>query len=296
MRDLIIIGGGAAGLAAAIYAQEKQLDYLLVAPTPGKAAIATWGDTVGAALMQLFADRLTVAPDCLLADRVHEVNRAKLGFVVQTEQNGPQEALTVLVATGVQPVPLPAIDGAPAPRHELSYSPATHAQRMAGKHVAVIGATPRSLRGAHELASVARRVSLVAEHVGDLTTPLGVSVQYHPNVDLLDGYHLVALERANEGVVLQVERGAITRHLTVDAVFADLGLHPDSALVRPLLQTDEQGFIPVDQTGATAQAGLFAAGDVTTALAEQVLVAVGQGARAAQSAYEYVLARQSLRH
>ena len=95
--------------------------------------------------------------------------------------------------------------------------------------------------------------------------------------------------------MLQLARGAISRNLAVDAIFADLGLRPDSALVRPLLQTDATGFIPVDERGATAQPGLFAAGDVTTAFAEQVLVAVGQGARAAQSAYEYVLARPSLR-
>jgi thioredoxin reductase len=291
MRDLIIIGGGAAGLAAAAYAQEKRLDFLLVALASGKATAAD--DGVGKALTQLFSDRLADAPEALLADRVRALHRAPIGFMAHTEKHGPLAALAVLVATGVQPVALPAAGA--AVRHDQSYSAATHAQRMAGKHVAVIGATPRSLRGAHELSAVARRVSLVVEHADALSTPLAASVQYRANVDLLDGYHVGGVEQMGAGAVLQLTRGAITRVLAVDAVFVDLGLRPDSVLVRPLLQTDDAGFIPIDADGATAQPGLFAAGDVTTAFAEQALVAVGQGARAAQSAYEYVLARHSLR-
>lgn len=296
MRDLIIVGGGAAGLAAAVYAQEKQLDYLLVAPKAGgKAAASPWGDSVGSALAQLFADRLALAPERLLADSAQQVTRAEVGFAVKLERHDTQRALAVLVATGVQPVPLPVSDDGATLRYDLGYSAATHAQRMAGKHVAVIGDTQRSLRGVHELSAVARRVYLVVERTAALVTPLGMAVQYRPNIEVLEGYHAIGVERAPNGAVLQLARGSITRSLAVDAIFADLGLRPDSALVRPLIQTDLNGFIPVDDTGATPQPGLFAAGDVTTAFAEQALVAVGQGARAAQSAYHYVLARPSLR-
>jgi thioredoxin reductase len=296
MRDLIIIGGGAAGLSAAAYAQEKRLDYLLVAPAPsGKAASSAWGDGVGAALVELLRERLAGAPTRMLADSALKVSRADVGFEVQTERHGPQEALAVLVATGVRPVPLPVSDGGPSLRYDLGYSAATHAQRMVGKHVAVIGATQRSLRGVHELSSVARRVYLVVENAAALASPLGIAVQYRPSVELLEGYRVVGVGHSADGAVVKLVRGSITRSLAADAIFADLGLRPDSALVRPLLQTDLNGFIPVDEAGATAQPGLFAAGDVTTAFAEQVLVAVGQGARAAQSAYEYVLARPSLR-
>jgi thioredoxin reductase (NADPH) len=296
MRDLIIIGGGAAGLSAAVFAQEKQLNYLLVAPAPGgKAASSPWGNSAGAAVVHLFADRLDDTPDHTLADCAVKISRADVGFEVQTERNGTQEALSVLVATGVKPVLLPVSDGGSTLRYDLGYSATTHAQRMAGKHVAVIGSTVRSLRGVHELSTVARRVYFVVDTVAALATPLGIAVQYRPNVEVLESYHVTGVEQAAGSAVVQLARGSITRNLAVDAIFADLGLRPDSALVRPLLQTDLSGFIPVDETGATSQPGLYAAGDVTTAFAEQVLVAVGQGARAAQSAYEYVLARPSLR-
>ena len=82
--------------------------------------------------------------------------------------------------------------------------------------------------------------------------------------------------------------------LQVDAVFADLGLLPNSGLVRQIVQVDPEGFIWVDDQHMTSLAGLFAAGDVTTAFAEQMLIAIGDGVRAAVSAYGYVLAHPRL--
>ncbi len=297
MRDLIIIGGGAAGLAAAVYAQEKQLNYLLIAPTPGKAAAMPWSNTVGAAVTQLFADRLAIAPEHLLVDRATLVRRDVIGFTVETEQRHAPQALAVVIATGVQPVRLPvAASGGPT-RYDLGYSVTTHAQHMTGKDVAIIGATPRSLRGAHELASIASRIYMVVELTNAFMTPMGIGIKYQPNVELLEGYRVTGVTHESDGVkvMVAIARGSIERTLAVDAVFADLGLRPDSELVQGLLVTDSNGFIPVDDVGATARPGLFAAGDVTTALAEQVLFAVGQGARAAQSAYEYILAHASMR-
>jgi thioredoxin reductase (NADPH) len=77
----------------------------------------------------------------------------------------------------------------------------------------------------------------------------------------------------------------------VDAAFVDLGLAPNSTMVRRIVQTDLDGFIWVDDRNTTTQPGLFAAGDATTAFGEQVLIAIGEGARAALSAYDYLLTR-----
>ena len=88
-----------------------------------------------------------------------------------------------------------------------------------------------------------------------------------------------------------LEREGQTLRLPVDAAFVDLGLAPNSAMARRIAQTDMDGFIWVDDRNATTQPGLFAAGDVTTAFGEQVLIAIGAGARAALSAYDYLLAQ-----
>ena len=69
---------------------------------------------------------------------------------------------------------------------------------------------------------------------------------------------------------------------------------PNSACVRKLVQTDPDGFIWVDERNATSVVGLFAAGDVTTSFGEQILIAIGDGARAALSAYDYLLAHTAV--
>ena len=88
---------------------------------------------------------------------------------------------------------------------------------------------------------------------------------------------------------LVIGRHGKTRRLQVDAAFIDLGLMPNSGMVRRIAQTDTDGFISVDDRNATTCPGLFAAGDVTTSFGEQHLIAIGEGARAALSAYDELL-------
>jgi alkyl hydroperoxide reductase subunit AhpF len=78
----------------------------------------------------------------------------------------------------------------------------------------------------------------------------------------------------------------------VDAAFVDLGLVANSDFVRAIVHTDEHGFIKINERNATLVPGLFAAGDVTNVAVEQKLIAVGEGAKAAVNAYDYILWRR----
>lgn len=91
-----------------------------------------------------------------------------------------------------------------------------------------------------------------------------------------------------------VAHEGMVRRLPVDAAFVDLGLHANSGMVRELLDLEPGQFISVDGRNATAIPDVFAAGDVTTAFGEQTLIAIGEGAKAAISAYDYLLARMTL--
>lgn len=297
MRDLIIIGGGAAGLSAAMYALSKQLDVLLIAKNIG--GKAGWqrriaGQRVGEpdpaeATVRLFADRLTAEVGHTMHDTVERVTKADEGFVVETSQHGPQRALAVIIATGVTPVPLDAPGALDLVGYGLGYSTATHAHLLAGKTVAAIGTTRRLLRGVNELSRIARKVYLISPVINGLMTPQGMAIQNRVNVEVLDHYQVKQIHGSFQVQAVDVTHNAITRHLEVDAVFVDLGLHPNSTLVRDLVRVDLSGFIHVDADGATSVPGLYAAGDVTDAIGEQILIAVGQGARAAVSAYDYLL-------
>jgi thioredoxin reductase len=144
---------------------------------------------------------------------------------------------------------------------------------------------------------MATQVYLIAPDAAGMTTPLAQALRTRPNVEALVGYAVQQIVGVTNVQELVVVRDDDIRRLSVDAAFVDLGLAPNSMMVRPIVQTDLEGFIWVDDRNATTQSGLFAAGDVTTAFGEQVLIAIGEGARAALTAYDYLLARPpSLEH
>ena len=155
----------------------------------------------------------------------------------------------------------------------------------------MIGTTARALRGATELARTAARVYLVAPDAAGLDTPVAQNLQQRPNIEVLAGYQVKAVNGPFNVESVVVEHGDDHRWLRVDAAFVDLGLLPNSSLVRQLVKLDPAGFISVDERNATSREGVFAAGDVTTSFGEQIFIAIGDGARAALSAYDYLLAQ-----
>lgn len=298
MHDLIIIGGGAAGLAAAVYALDKRLDVLVIAEEAGgKAGTGqvlrgqhapepmAGGETVRALRHEAEAQ-----PDRFLTDRVLQLSNAGGAFQITTEQHGQLESLAVILASGASPVHLEAHGAEELLGLGLGYSATTHASHFAGKKVAVIGGTVRALRGTAELARGAERVYLITPELLLPESLLAEALLHIHNVEVLLGYQVKSINGPFNVTSLVAERGSQHRWLQVEAVFADLGLQPNSALLQDLAETDERGFVMVDQRRATTCPGLFAAGDVTTAPCEQLLIAIGDGARAAMSAYDYILA------
>jgi thioredoxin reductase (NADPH) len=299
MRDVIVIGGGAAGLSAAMYALSKQLDVVLIARDLGGKAgwhqqllgQATPEYIAGEEAVRLFEHRLREQPGCILNDDVVSVAKNNGHFQIETARHGVVESMALIVATGVAPIPLDVPGAEELLGHGLGYSATTHSPMLSGKSVAVIGATERALRGVNEISRVAEKVFLIVPNTAELVTPLGLALQYRANVEMLEGYHVEEISGAFNVEELVISRGHQLRRLPVDAVFVDLGLRPNSRLVRHLAAVELSGLIRVDERNATSLPGLFAAGDVTTTFSEHILIAIGEGARAAMSAHDYLLAR-----
>ena len=297
MHDLVIIGGGAAGLSAALYALGKGLDAVTIYEDVGGKAgtqqllAGQSGEEylAGAEAVQLFERRVTSRVGAVLRDRVIELRKQNGIFYIETQHHGTLEARAVLIATGATPLKLDAPGAKALLDHGIGYSITTHSQLLAGKRVAVVGSTMRALRGVVELARVAEQVYLIVPDATGMTNPLARSLRRFANVSLLIGYRVVEVAGSAGVEQVAVEHDGERSWLQVDAAFADLGLLPNSGLVRQLARVNIDGFIMVDDRNTTTQTGLFAAGDVTTAFAEQVLIAIGDGARAAASAYDYIL-------
>jgi thioredoxin reductase len=188
-------------------------------------------------------------------------------------------------------MPLPVPGAAELLGQGLGYSITTHAHLLAGKRAAVLGATARALRGAAELARSAAQVYLIVPTITDMAALMARALADRANVEVLPGYRVAEVIGSASVEALVVTRDGAMRRLAVDAAFVDIGLVPNSSIVAALVETDGAGFIRVDQHTATSVPGIFAAGDVATTFGEQVLIAIGDGARAGLAAYDYLLAQ-----
>jgi thioredoxin reductase len=302
MYDMIILGGGAAGLAAAAYAHNKQRNVLIIAEEIGGKAGTQQQlhdqvgeeELLGAEAVQLLARRVSARAGAVLRDRVTNVAKAHGIFQVDTQHHGRQESQVVLVATGASPLLLDVPGARQLVNHGVGYSVTTHAQLLAGKTAAVIGSSDRALRGVIELANIGAQVYLITPDATGMTTPLAHALRHIPGVTIFERYQVKQIDGASSVEAIVIAQDGEESVLQVDAVFADLGLLPNSGVVRRIVQVDPDGFIWIDDQHMTSLPGLFAAGDVSTALAEHILIAIGDGTRAAVSAYGYLLTHPAL--
>ena len=297
MHDLIVIGGGPAGLAAAAYALDKRLDVVLICPRLSGKAGLHWdspppAELLGSAALAELQRRVLAHSAAVAQDSVVAVMPGVGGFAVVGERH-TLYTRAALIATGAQPVVLGIPDEQQLVGHGLSYSVETYAPLVAGGTVAVVGTTRRALRGVAELLQLGARVVLVAPAEGQLgTSALGRLLREHPQVELLEGYTVAGIEQAEGRRLLKVARCGAVRRIPVAAVFAVLGLIPGSQVARQSAALDREGFLVVDANNQTSLPGLFAAGDVTTQFGEHLLISIGDGVRAAMRAYDYLLAER----
>jgi thioredoxin reductase len=242
----------------------------------------------------LLARRVAVHEGAVLRDRVTSVAKVNRLFQVETQRHGRQQSQVVLVATGASPLPLDVPGAKQLANYGIGYSITTHAHLLAGKTAAVIGSTDRALRGVIELANIGAQVYLITPDATGMRTSLAHALRQVPGVTVLERYQVKEIVGATSVEQIVIAQDGEQSMLQVDAVFADLGLLPNSGVVRRIVQVDPDGFIWVDDQQMTTLEGLFAAGDVTTALAENILIAIGDGTRAAVSAYGYLLTHPAL--
>ncbi|MCK4470935.1 MAG: FAD-dependent oxidoreductase [Anaerolineae bacterium] len=296
MYDLIIIGGGPAGITAAAMAINQRLETLIIAERWG-------GQTTYAMQLEEMEAREILAGETLLGafrrqldyldfvrrfDTVTKVMHKERGFVVNTARGDCFEGRTLVIATGAKPQRLNIPGEVRLAGRGLSYSATTHAGLFLGKDVAVVGRERRAQCAAADLARKAHRVYLLAsDSLSD--TPLAQKLRQMQNVEIAEGATVreVRGERFVEDIVVTMPAGE-EREIPVKGVFVKLPRTPNSDLVREWVDCDRAGHIIVDVNCATSWPGVFAAGDVTH-VSEQALVHIGEGAKAAISAYHYLL-------
>lgn len=300
MYDLIILGGGPAGLTATVYALRKRLNVLLITrdlggktnyrlqlPFVEKHLVIT-----GEEVVSRFANEIEYLEFSRVFEKTEKVEKTKNGYKVNTHEGNTYEAKAIIVATGALGRLLKVPGEKEFMMRGLCYSAVSYAPLFIEREVVVIGDTKLALRSTAELARIAQKVTLVAPSHGELDTPMGANVLKAKNVEVLEGYQVDEVLGDAYARSLVVSKNGDTTELTGDAFFVELELQPQSEIVKDIVDLDQQGRIKIDARNRTSTQGLFAAGDVTDVIAEQVLIAVGEGAKAALAAYEYILETQ----
>jgi NADH-dependent peroxiredoxin subunit F len=304
MYDLIIIGGGPAGLTAAVYAIRKRLNVLLISkdlggktnfrlqlPDVEKHLIINGEETVNR-----FVNEIRYLDFARIIDKVESVEELPGGYRVITrggkEREHPQavyETRAIIVASGTRGRFLDVPGEKQYLMRGLCFSAMSYAPLFIDKTTVVVGDDDLALRAALELSLIAKSVTLVAPTHGKLDNLIGQRLHKANNVLILEGYIAQEVKGDVYARSLIVGKNGDVRELAADAIFVELGLKPNSEMLGELVELEADGRIKVDVQNRASRPGIFAAGDVTNVYAEQVLIAIGEGAKAALSAYDYLL-------
>lgn len=299
LYDLLIIGGGPAGLNAALYAKRKGLETAIVTKRKGGQLLDTSMvdnylgiDMVsGEGMVHQFVHHLEKLDVPILEDvEVVEVTRHE-GYHTLTLSTGAiYKSKTLLVATGSQPRKLGIIGEQAYSGKGVSYCAICDAPFFKGKDVFVAGGGNSAVEAALDLAKVARSVTLV--HRSQIRADSILSDQMYENDKITVHLRTRILEvQGNEkmtGLLVKDLDTDTNRVLHGDGLFVEIGHDPYTGPFRNLLELNAQGEIVVSEKNETNVPGIFAAGDVTQVPYKQIIIAASDGAKAALAANEYI--------
>jgi alkyl hydroperoxide reductase subunit F len=302
--DTIIVGGGPAALSAAVYAARKQMNVLLVSRDIGgqiayTASIDNYLGLPGISgedLKEQFMFHAEAYPiaESIGANVVMVALDNKI-FLVKTDDEKTFKGRSVIFCTGKEYRRL----GVPGEDrfigHGIAFCATCDAPLYKNKTVAVVGGGNSAFTAARDLTGYAKNVHVV--HRRDRFTAdnaLVKEVKKAPNITLHTNMSVTEFQGDTrlESVVLTSTRNAETISIAVDGVFLEIGLTPNTGAVRDLIALNKRAEIPVQHDNSTDVPGFFAAGDATDVPEKQIIVAAGEGAKAAIAAYKYLVEKE----
>ncbi|MEM6999222.1 MAG: alkyl hydroperoxide reductase subunit F [Pseudomonadota bacterium] len=301
-QDVTVVGGGPAGVSAAIYAARKGLKTTIVTDRLG----GQLKDTLG--IENLISVSYTTGTDLSAALQTHmqdyAVTLKEHVSVAQAELEGPLKTLTlttgevintrtVIIATGARWREL----GVPGEKENIgngvAFCPHCDGPFFKGKDIAVVGGGNSGIEAALDLANIVKSVTvyefmpeLKADQVLVKQARAKDNIQIHTNVAV---QQIEASDGKVSGITFQDRATEETATQQLAGVFVQIGLIPNSQAFSTQLDLTQYGEVVVDAKCATSVAGVFACGDVTTVPFKQIVVAIGEGAKASLAAFEYTL-------
>jgi len=299
MYELIIIGGGPAGMTAAVYAARKRLGAVLISKDIGGQPMWTgrienymgYQYIEGFELMSKFEEQMKQFPlEQKIGPQAVSLGRIGSGFEVETDGGEKYQAKAVIVASGKRPRTLNVPGEEQFKGKGVTYCSVCDGPVFAGQKVAVIGGGNAALEAIDDMVKIAERVYVVSvtPFTGDQV--LVERVQVAKNLTEFMEHEVLSIsgDRLVNGIEIRDLKTGEKKKLDLSGIFVEIGLNPNSDLVKGLTTLNEQGEIVVNCRNETDVPGLFAAGDVTNVPEKQIVISAGEGAKAALQAHKYL--------
>ncbi|MGE5229713.1 MAG: FAD-dependent oxidoreductase [Deltaproteobacteria bacterium] len=301
--DVAVVGGGPAGLSAALYAARKNLSTILIALDLGGQVGITHLVTnypgmpvvEGPELVKLmFEQAYMYGLERMIGERVQNIRVDGRAKVLELVSGKEVKARSVIVASGAQKRRLEIPGESEFAGRGVVYCSTCDGPFYRDKIIAIVGGGNSALEAAIEMSGIAKKVHVVSRGPWSGEEWLKDKARSSPGVRPLVGYAPVEIagdETVDKLVIRNVETGK-QRALKVDGVFIEVGLSPNSDLILDLARTNQRGEVIVDEWGDTGVRGVFAAGDVTATKEKQIVIAAGEGAKAALAAFDYLISQR----
>ena len=298
--DLIIIGAGPAGITAAVYAARKKIDTLVVTKDIG--GQAAWSGDIqnytgyqfisGPELAEKFEEHMRKFNfDIRENEEVIKLAADRSNFLVKTDKNS-YRAKTIIVASGKKSRELGVSGEKEFKNKGLVYCATCDAPLFSGDDVAVIGGGNSALDAVLQLMKIANHVyviNITNQLTGDEI--MQEKIKKSKKVSILNNSQVIEISGDDFVDAIKIEKDKKEETLAVQGIFVEIGLTPNSNFAVDLNKT-KSGEIKVNNKNITNIPGIFAAGDVTDVFEKQIIIAAGEGAKAALSVFHYLSSRK----
>ena len=301
--DVLVIGGGPAVASAAIYSARKGIRTGVIAERFGGQVMDTLGienfisvkATEGPKLVTALEEHVKeYEVDIMNLQRAKSVQKNDLNslFEIELENGGKLKSKSVIVATGARWRELNVPGEKEFKGKGVAYCPHCDGPLFKGKHVAVIGGGNSGVEAAIDLANIVGHVTLF-EFASELKADHILQKRLYSlsNVDvILDAQttEVIGTDKVS-GMIYLDRKSNEKKTIELEGIFIQIGLLPNTDFVKNIVDLSRFGEIIVDNHNQSSLPGLFAAGDVTTVPYKQIIIAMGEGARASLGAFDYLI-------
>ena len=296
--DVVIVGAGPAGLTAGVYCARKMLNTIIVSENIGGQALESWAIEnymgyrmiAGEELMKKFEEQVRTLNIRLELDKVTSVSKVDGFFTLGTISGNTLKTRSVILTQGNRPKKLGVANEEQYLGRGLSICSTCDGPLYKGKQVAIVGGGNSALQTAIEMSEIARSVSLIVRHTIRADPIYIEKLKERKNITVHTSTHVSALhgEKFLSGITIKDDQGK-EQLINLDGVFIEIGWLPNTDMLGELLTLNEKKEIVVDIDCHTSVPGIYAAGDVTSVKSKQIVIACGDGAKAALEAFEYLL-------